>query len=57
MDEKEKLELVKEIQILISNIHKAFGAPGDYGYDSKEGIALQKLYAFTNNLSKQKAGE
>lgn len=25
-------------------IHAAFGAPGDYGYDSREGKALYELY-------------
>lgn len=25
-------------------VHAAFGAPGDYGYDTKEGAALYQLY-------------
>lgn len=29
----------------INCAHRAFGAPGDFGYDTREGRALQTLYA------------
>ena len=34
----------------ISAIHAAFGAPGDYGYESREGKALFALYRFQAEL-------
>lgn len=34
----------------ISAIHQAFGAPGDYGYESREGQALYRLYRFQSEL-------
>jgi hypothetical protein len=30
----------------ITAIRAAFGAPGDYGYESREGKALYELYKF-----------
>jgi hypothetical protein len=35
---------MKEVLESILQVHKAFGAPGDYGYDTKEGKALIRLY-------------
>lgn len=34
----------------INAIHAAFGAPGDYGYESREGKALYELYKFQVEL-------
>lgn len=34
----------------IDAAHKAFGAPGDYGYSSKEGMALYALYQLFDPL-------
>lgn len=34
----------------ISAIHDVFGAPGDYGYESREGKALYELYKFQVEL-------
>lgn len=34
----------------ISAIHTAFGSPGDYGYESREGKALYELYKFQVEL-------
>jgi hypothetical protein len=36
----------------IDAIHKAFGAPGDYGHESPEGKALFALYRFQIELRK-----
>jgi hypothetical protein len=44
------LEAAKRADEQISAIHKAFGAPGDYGYDSREGRALFDLYRFQSEL-------
>jgi hypothetical protein len=35
----------------ILELRKAFGAPGDYGYETKEGKALAALYAAFNEAS------
>jgi|GEM_PF-1281355 len=40
----ELLESVKLANSMVDQIHKAFGAPGDYGYETKEGKALFALY-------------
>ena len=42
--------ILKETDEQISAIHTAFGAPGDYGYESREGKALYGLYKFQNEL-------
>jgi hypothetical protein len=34
----------------INAIHTAFGAPGDHGYESREGKALYELYKFQVEL-------
>ena len=34
----------------ITALHKAFGAPGDYGYDTREGKALWRIYQFQRQL-------
>lgn len=39
------------VQAIIA-VHKAFGAPGNYGYGHPEGQALQFLYAAGTMLSK-----
>lgn len=44
------LEAAKRADQEISAIHKAFGAPGDHGYDSREGQALFSLYRFQMEL-------
>jgi hypothetical protein len=38
------LEAAKLVESQISAIHAAFGAPGDHGYESREGKALFELY-------------
>lgn len=38
------LSIAEAIDEQISDIHAAFGAPGDYGYESREGKALYALY-------------
>lgn len=38
------LDLLYAVNTRISAIQTAFGAPGDYGYDSREGQALLALY-------------
>ncbi len=44
------LKAAKEADAQISAIHKAFGVPGDYGYESREGQALFALYKFQIEL-------
>lgn len=44
------LEAAKAALEQIHAIHKAFGAPGDYGYETKEGKALYGLYRAGNEL-------
>jgi hypothetical protein len=39
-------------QAAIDAIHKAFGAPGDYGYGTQKGDALMDLYRSRGELSK-----
>lgn len=34
----------------IGALHKAFGAPGDYGYETREGAALFRIYQFQRQL-------
>lgn len=34
----------------INVVHKAFGAPGDHGYDTRQGQALLALYNFAREL-------
>ena len=44
------LSVAKAADEQISAIHTAFGAPGDYGYESREGKALYSLYKFQVEL-------
>lgn len=44
------LKAAKAADEQITAIHKAFGAPGDYGYESREGAALFTLYKFQLEL-------
>ena len=44
-------QAVIAFQDAITRIHKAFGAPGDYGYGTPKGDALQALYASLNQAS------
>jgi hypothetical protein len=37
-------DALKEVDTQISAIHAAFGAPGDFGYETREGKALFALY-------------
>lgn len=43
---KELADLTKAVNQQIEAVHAAFGAPGDYGYESREGKALFALYRF-----------
>lgn len=47
---REAVELVRCLRRLVSGlnvqeIHRAFGAPGDFGYQTPIGAALARLYA------------
>lgn len=47
---REALELVSCLRRLlggrsVADVHKAFGAPGDFGYETPIGAALAKLYS------------
>ncbi len=49
---RELIELVRCLRRLldgrtVDEIHKAFGAPGDFGYESAIGSALAKAYGLT----------
>jgi hypothetical protein len=44
------LEAAARADEQISAIHAAFGAPGDYGYESREGKAVYQLYIFQTEL-------
>lgn len=44
------LEIAKRIDDEISALHAAFGAPGDYGYESREGQALFRIYRFQSEI-------
>lgn len=37
-------ELLTRINDAIAEIHGAFGAPGDFGYETPQGVALFRLY-------------
>ena len=55
MDEDEKRNLVDEIEnidVLSARIHREFGSPGDYGYETTEGKALFAIYKFQHELRK-----
>ena len=43
-------ELVKAMDAHIAAIHRAFGAPGDYGYETLQGRTLYSLYKFQTKL-------
>lgn len=48
-DLREAVELVRCLRRLVpacglADIHKAFGAPGDFGYETPIGEALSRLY-------------
>lgn len=47
---KDLLAIVEKASQQIGAIHRAFGAPGDYGYETKEGKALFELYRFDTEL-------
>lgn len=47
------LDLIRQTDIAIDKIHAAFGAPGDYGYESREGKALFGLYCLRAGLLKK----
>ncbi len=42
--------LLREADGEISALHTAMGAPGDYGYDSREGKALFRIYNFLSKI-------
>jgi hypothetical protein len=44
------LEVAKRADEQISALHKAFGAPGDWGYESREGKSLFEIYRFQQEL-------
>jgi len=44
------LEIARAADDHMTAIHVAFGAPGDYGYESAEGKALYALYKFQLEL-------
>lgn len=44
------LETAQRADEQITAIKAAFGAPGDHGYESREGKALYQLYLFQSEL-------
>jgi hypothetical protein len=48
----ETMMAIKETLAAIVQIKKALGAPGDYGYETKEGKALIRLYQAHGKLLK-----
>lgn len=44
------LEAARKADLQIMQIHGAFGAPGDWGYDKPTGRALFELYKFQQEL-------
>lgn len=50
MDLNPLLGIAKATDAQINAIHSAFGAPGDYGYESRQGQALFGLYRFQMEL-------
>jgi hypothetical protein len=44
------LELARKADLQILAIHAAFGAPGDWGYEKREGVALFELYKFQQEI-------
>lgn len=51
------LAAIREMLEATLQVHKALGAPGDYGYDSKEGKALKRLYQAHGKLLKAAKAE
>lgn len=43
-------ELLTRILDAIAEVHKVFGAPGDFGYETPQGIALFRLYKLRPEL-------
>jgi hypothetical protein len=43
-------DFFREGEATVEAIHHAFGAPGDFGYDSPEGKALYGLYMFWGKI-------
>lgn len=43
-------ELLTRISDAIADVHKAFGAPGDFGYETPQGVALFRLYKLRPEL-------
>lgn len=48
-------EEIKALLAAVDQIKQAFGAPGDYGYERKEGQALYALYKAAAAVPKQPA--
>ena len=48
----DSLAACKKALAAMHGIHKAFGAPGDYGYGTRKGDALNDLYASSGGLAK-----
>lgn len=44
------MALLREASERITEVKRAFGAPGDYGYGTAEGNALYELYVFRSKL-------
>ncbi len=44
------LEALRRVSRLIDEVHKAFGAPGDYGYGTPQGEALYRLYEYQHGI-------
>lgn len=44
------IEAARKADAQILAIHAAFGAPGNWGYETREGIALFELYKFQQEL-------
>lgn len=50
--ENNLLESCKKALAAIHSVYKAFGAPGDYGYGTPKGDALNSLYGSSGGLAK-----
>ncbi len=46
-------DVMREALAAIHDIRKAFGPPGDYGYGSKQGDALVRLYNSSRGLAER----
>lgn len=51
MEKEPLIQLLGHVLEAIHDIHKAFGAPGDFGYETPEGAALFHLYRRSHEVA------